>query len=265
MTVQERTYPFRQVLSQAFADCFAVQPMLSPAELKESNLVAIFNRYNTCDPATASLAKVQARKTQALFGLVVGVQQATAKLEDDGEVSLKSSLRPVVGLGLLLKPTTFNDKLALRLEVLYQTQVLKGEYVRMNRIATSLSSNRRGDVTLNTLRVPLMLRYTLPKGIVRPYLQAGGEISTLLDTHKALIVETNQALGGVGTATSVREIEMRGFGFGFTGAVGVVVPVGPGTFQLEARYNQLDNSSQVVGQLGGTQTVFFLLGYNWGR
>ncbi|WP_457067103.1 porin family protein [Hymenobacter sp. UYAg731] len=262
--VQQKSYPFRQVLSRAFIDCPVVQPMLINAELKESQLVAIFNRYNSCAPGQASVAAT-ARRTKVHFGAVVGAQSATTTLDDEGEIALSSSLRPVFGVGLLLNPASFNERLALRVELLYQKQLHEGQYLRYNAIVTSINSSRDAQITLQTVRVPLMLRYTLPRGLVRPYIQVGGEVSALLDAHQALIVETNQKLGGVGTTTTTREIEMRSLGFGPTGAVGITVPAGPGALQFEARYNTLDSSSQAVKQLSGAQTISLLLGYNFGR
>ena len=262
--VQQKSYPFRQVLSKAFIDCPVVQPMLIKAELKESQLVAIFDRYNSCFPGQASAASTT-RRTKAHFGAVVGMQSATTTLNDEGEVALSSSLRPVFGVGVLLNPASFNERLALRVEALYQKQLYEGQYQRNNGVVTSLSSSRNAQIALQTVRLPIMLRYTLPHGVVRPYFQLGGEVSALLDAHQALIVETNQKLGGTGSTTTTREIEMRSLGFGATGAVGVTVPAGPGALQLEARYSQLDSSSQAAKQLSGAQTVSFLLGYNFGR
>ena len=262
--VQEQAYPFRQVLSQAFAECFAVQPMLSKAELVDSKLVAIFDRYNTCDKAApAAPATLLVRVSKVRFGVLAGVQSASTTLDDGGEVDVKSTLRPVIGVALLFQPATFNQKLAFRLEALYQTQVLTADYQRNAGVVTTLKSSRQATVTLKTLRVPLMLRYSLLLGKVQPYLQAGAMVAVLLDSHQALIAETNQVLGGAGTTTTVREIEMRGLGIGPTGAVGLLFPVGQGAVQVEARYDQLDSASKAANQLAGPQTTSLLLGYNF--
>lgn len=262
--VEQRLYPFRQVLSRAFIDCPVVQPRLVQAELKESQLVAIFNRYNTCIPGQTSQMSTD-RRTKVHLGLIAGAQSASTTLNDEGDVPLSSSLRPVLGVGLLLNPASFNERLALRLELHYQTQVHEADYQRKYGAFSNLESNRKASVKLKTLRLPLMLRYTLPRGAARPYLQVGGEVSALLDAHQALIVETNQKLGGVGTTTTTREIEMRSLNFGGTGALGVLIPAGPGALQLEARYSQLDSSSAVATILSGAQTISFLLGYNFSR
>jgi hypothetical protein len=86
-------------------------------------------------------------------------------------------------------------------------------------------------------------------------------VAVLLDTKQAQIVASNQGLGG-SSSTAVRQVEMRQLGIGPTGAIGLLIPVGTGAMQLEARINQLDNGSQVIGLLGGSQTITFLLGYN---
>jgi hypothetical protein len=260
ITMQEQAYPFRQTLSQAFSDCFAVQPMLSKAVLSDSKLVAIFDRYNTCDVTSPAPTASAVRVGKLRFGVVIGGQRANSTLEDAGkEVEVKSSLRSLIGMGLLFHPASFNNKLAFRLEALYQTQVLKGDYERK----TLVMNYYEADISLKTLRVPIMLRYTLLLGKVQPYIQAGVMTSLLLNSRGARIIETNTVLGGTGTATVVREMEMRGLGIGPTAAIGLLVPVRHSAVQIEARYDQLDSASQVVNKLAGPKTTSLLLGYNF--
>lgn len=259
------TYPFRQVLSQAFRDCPGVQAKLVRAELKDAQLVAIFDRYNTCGPGQTAAVASRARVSKVHFGVLGGLQSATSTLNDGGEVGVKSALRPMLGVGLLINPASFNSKLAIRLEALYQKQLHEGSYQRYNSIITALNSNRNAQLTMQTLRVPLLLRYTLPKGLLRPYFQLGAEFSLLLDSKEALIIETNQNLGSTGTTTTTRQVEMRGYGYGPTAAFGVLIPAGTlGSVQLEGRINRLDGASLVFNELSGATSISFLLGYNFG-
>ena len=113
------------------------------------------------------------------------------------------------------------------------------------------------------MRVPLLLRYTVPLGKLKPYIQAGVETAVLLNPKEALIVEKNQDLGG-GNSAVTRQIDMRGLGIGPMAALGMTVGA-TGALQFEARYNQLDSASETYGQLGGANTVSFLLGYQLGK
>lgn len=260
--VEEQTFPFRQVLSQAFADCPAVQPMLVKAELGDTRLAAIFNRYNTCATPWITTDKSLTRITKLHLGFLAGVQSGSTKMNDDGEIDVSSSLRPVFGVGLLINPGSFNEKLGLRVELLYQSQRYETSYQRSSSVSTFYASSRTATIALNTIRVPVLLRYTLPAGRVRPYLQAGAEVGVLLDREQAQIVESNKFATSTAT-TTIRPIELRSLGIGATGAIGLLIPVGVGAVQLEARYNnQLDSSSEIAYKLNGPQTVSFLLGYN---
>ena len=260
----EQTYPFRQVLSRTFSDCPAVQSMLVRAELKESQLISIFNRYNTCGPGQA-VAAVTSRKSSTHFGVVLGLQSATSNLNDEGDVALRSGLRPVIGVGMLFNPAAFNSKVGIRIEALYQKQLHEAEYQRINGVVTSLTSKRNARVAMQRVLVPLMLRYTFPNGRFRPYLQAGGEFALLLNRHEAVIERYNQNLDGTYSVKTI-EIEMNGINFGATGSAGMLIPVGSaGALQLEARYTQLDRASAVYNYLGGANTLSFLLGYNFGH
>jgi hypothetical protein len=264
LPVQERLYPFRKVLSQAFADCPAVQSMLVRAELSESQLRSIFNRYNTCGPGQTAAKQSVARRTTLSVSVLGGVQRATMDFSDDGEVALASRFRPVAGLGLMLHPASFSPALALRLEVLYQSQLHESEpYTRVS--FSALKTTRNPQIKLSTIRVPLLFRYTLPTRTLRPYVQAGVEVAVLLDKHQALVV-TNEEQLNHSYKTSTEEIAVRPLGYGPTGALGLLIPTGAsGSVQLEARYNHLDNTSQAVGIMSGARTVSFLAGYNFGR
>lgn len=262
-STQEVTYPFRQVLSQSFADCAAVQHLLVKAELTDSQLTAIFNRYNTCANGQV-LAVSAARSTKVHLGFVMGAQRASLVLNDGEAVNLQSALRPVVGVGLLINPASFNSKLAVRVEALYQMQRFEGQYQRKVGTVTNLGSTRDATIVLNTLRVPLLLRYTLPAGKVRPYLQAGGEASVLLDSQ-AQVLSSNEELDGT-RSTSTSEIILRKIGFGLTAGVGLLIPAGAaGAVQLEGRINQMDNVSSAADVLSGPTTISVLVGYTLGR
>lgn len=265
---QQKRYPFRRVLSQAFVDCPVVQPLLVNAELKEAELLTIFDRYNTCSPALAAQKGFEVRRvTKAQFSIVAGAQRASSTLNDNGEVELTSSLRPVFGVGLLVHPATFNPHLALRVEALYQKQLHEAQYTRQVNVASNLKGKRNAQIVEPTLRVPLLLRYQAVRGSLRPYLQLGGEVSLLLDKSKAIIEQQNQTLGSNGAYSPNNVlVEMRSYGFGFTGGVGVLKSLGSaGDLQLEVRYNQLDFAGAVPGELSGATTVSILLGYNFGQ
>ena len=261
--IQERTFPFRQVLSQAFGDCAAVQPLVLKAELADSQLTAIFDRYNACAQDGRAPSWSAARISRARFGLILGAQMANSALKDKGDVTLRSRLRPLLGVGLLVNPAMFNRKVAVRIEALYYAQLHEAEYRRNNGVVTTLNSDCRASVSLKTVRVPLLLRYTVPLGKLKPYIQAGVETAVLLNPKEALIVEKNQDLGG-GNSAVTRQIDMRGLGIGPMAALGMTVGA-TGALQFEARYNQLDSASETYGQLGGANTVSFLLGYQLGK
>lgn len=263
-TVQEELYPFRQVLSLAFADCPAVQAQLVNAELSDAQLTALFTRYNTCGAAPAGPATTAGRRSTAGVGPVLGIQTARATLNDGEPVTLRSAGRPVLGVGVLFHPATFNPKLALRLEVLYQPQRLEADYQRVYTTLPILPGYRTAVVQVSSLRVPLLLRYTWPTGKLRPYVQAGGELAVLL-SREAVVRTSNVQPNGPRGATST-DIALRSGGFGLAAGAGVLVPLGAaGALQIEARLSQLENASVVKDLLNGATTTALLLGYNFGH
>lgn len=263
-TVQEELYPFRQVLSLAFADCPAVQARLATVELSDAQLTALFARYNTCGAAPAGSVTTAARRSTFRLGFVAGVQTAQATLNDGKPVTLHSTGRPVFGVGLLLAPATFNPKLALRLEALFQSQRLEADYQGIYSTVANLPGYYTAVVQVSSLRLPLLLRYTWPTGKLRPYIQAGSELAVML-RREAMVRSSNVQLNGT-RAVSSTDIRLRSGGFGFAAGAGLLVPLGAaGALQLEARFSQLDNASVAKDLLTGATTTSLLLGYNVGR
>nr|WP_277881558.1 outer membrane beta-barrel protein [Hymenobacter cyanobacteriorum] len=239
--------------------------MLVRAELNESQLRNIFNRYNTCGPGQPAAKQLTTRATTVRIGLLAGAQRATSELSDDGEIALTSRFRPVAGIGLTVHPASFSPALTLRLEALYQTQLHESEpYTRIS--FSALKTTRTPQIKLTTLRVPLLLRYALPTRSLRPYVQAGVEVAILLDTHQALVISTEEQLNRSSYMTTTYELAVRKLGYGPTGALGLLIPTGTvGSIQFEVRYNYLDNTSQSADVIGGARTLSLLAGYNFGH
>jgi hypothetical protein len=259
-TMMARIYPFRQLLSRAFADCAAVQPLLVNAELRESTLTNLFARYNTCVGADPTARVFRERKTKMSLGVLLGAQRSQMLFTDINEV-LYGSVKPVVGLGLQLQPGSWNERVALRLEVLYQPE----SYRKMRETVGFFAFSRReyaSTFKFDAVQVPLLLRYSFP-GRVRPYLQAGGfTILALKPQAQTVYVET---LPDGSTRSDVDEIEVSSPRFGYLGSLGLLLPLNKGSLQLEGRYAHRGSYSATSGRIGSAQTVSVLLGYSWGR
>ena len=264
--VMVEQYPFRDVLRAAFADCPAVQPLIAKTQLADMKLIKLFIGYNTCGPNAPASRQVAVRTSKLQLGLVGGMQQGSSFFSSRNEdVAFQSSLRPVFGLGFLLKPALLNKNLALRIELNYQKQHYQTTHNFIN-VLNGLPTERTSLMDITSLRIPFMLRYTWPKGFVRPYLQVGIETSVLLNGD-ARFYTAEQQIPGEPPVVYTRPIELQKLVFGPVGGLGLLVPTGSlGALQVEARYNpQWGSASHELGLIGAPSTYTFLLGYNFGQ
>lgn len=259
--VRQRVYPFRNVLRGLMLDCPAVQAQLARTELLESQLVKVFTTYNSCVGVAPQLAVKRSTKVSVM--LLGGVHRASLKHLPYGDEKMTSQFTPTFGAGIQFSPGRFNHKLSVLLQALYVQQKFDHSYQTPGEgLFLGEQVQRSVHVDLAAVHIPAMLRYTLPRGAVRPYVQVG-----------ALFALNMRAEGSTSTTTprfnsvSTQEIEMRSTNYGLLLAgAGVLIPVGKaGGLQLEVRGQQLDNASKAYNTLSGTRGVSLLAGYSFGN
>ncbi|GAA4362360.1 hypothetical protein GCM10023185_30210 [Hymenobacter saemangeumensis] len=262
--VEARDYPFRKELATAFADCAEVLPLINSAELTDSRLVKLFTVYNNCSAAAPVPVMSAPRTTRRQWSFMAGAQQGSLEFSDRGTMSLKSGWGAVYGLGLYLNPARFNSNLGFRLEALYQSQAYGVQYKRTHPV-TGNSVSHDAQISQSTLRLLVMLRYTLPGRKLRPYLQGGLEVAFALK-QQARITASDDVPVGIPTASS-RELDLRGYGLGPILGLGLQFPLGESnSLFLEGRYNQqLGSTARDINTLNSPTTLSLLLGFSLGR
>lgn len=253
-----RLYPFRNVLWTLMADCPAVQTTLTHAELTESYLVKTFSAYNACAGGTQYVAKK--RPTQVRFSVFAGGYQADVNFQADVEKTLHSAMRPTYGIGMQIQPGSFNYHLSLVAQAQYVTQEYSAYYSGNGTLGPGYE--RSVKVSLASVRVPLLLRYSFTKGIIRPYIQAGGIFA--LNTRRE--GERTDSYPRFSSDVTVMPVDLRSYGIGGMVGLGISVPTGQvGSINLEARVDKFDNTSEVSGLLSGAQGFSLLAGYTFGK
>lgn len=259
--VRQRVYPFRNVLRGLMLDCPAVQAPLARTELVESQLVKVFTTYNACVGAAPQYV-VAKQPSRLNLGVLVGVHQASMVLLTYGNQKLSSSFKPTLGLGLAWAPNSFSSKLSLHLQALYVRQEFDKQYQSPGEgIFSGENVQRSVRVHVSSVRVPGMLRYTLPKGRVRPYVQAGVMYALNYDRQGSQSWVAPR-IGSVAT----QEIELTNYSLGFLAGAGVSVPFGTaGALQVEVRADKMDDLSQTERTLGSARGLSVLAGYTFGN
>lgn len=173
---QQETNEFRRTMADLTAQCASVQPGLNTLRYQSTDFVRVVQAYNTCMGETTAPLPATARKASLQLGVVVGAEISHLEIEGNQfrrPVRGTSAVGPVVGLGLTLR-TRLSRNLSFRLEALYERQAFDrlapyGNAIPL--IGQPLNPEKR--VTISTLRAPLLVRYTYPRGRFRPLVYIG--------------------------------------------------------------------------------------------
>ena len=216
---------FRNTLSEAFADCPSLSLDVLRTEYLLAPLIRLVNRYNACVQPQGSPTLIR-KKSRLSVGLLAGA--ITSKLAFDGSTAQASRSYTdgpsfEAGLALQFVSPALNEKLMLRLEALYERQSYTDEYRYVSPYFSDATEQDRIRVTY--LRLPLVLRYTVPRRGSRPFVEAGVVTNKALSTqaeyrvqYTATMPYDDWASFGVGNQ---RNIEL-----GFLAGVGVQLPFG---------------------------------------
>ena len=176
---------FRVVLEGMMVSCATMQLRTATAAYQSKSLVTLVRSYNQCVGGKQTLTPALAnRKSRINLTAVAGAQTSTLEFSNNSIIGgtegtgFRAGFAPVVGLAFEAHLSAPNNRLAVVLEALYAPQRSEGDYAN-----TYLSNRYYGQVRvrLDYLRVPLLLRYSLTKGTVRPFLQAGVGTSFVLN------------------------------------------------------------------------------------
>ncbi|MCB2406843.1 outer membrane beta-barrel protein [Hymenobacter lucidus] len=261
---QVRTYPFRNVLWKLMADCPSVQAKLVRLELKEAALIKTFEAYNACGADGKPQYVVKKQTSKLRFAALGGMQQSSLTYVNKGDHQVKSSLQPVLGIGLALQPGRFNPRLSLQVQALYLQQTFND---KIQTLGDGLYANeyvtREINVSITSVRVPAMLRYTFLTTGIQPYLQGGGAFSINVNGEG-----TRRTTGSRFNVDETQKVELRPTNMSVLAGVGVAKDMGPGRLSLEVRVDFLDGTSSVASgenRLSGSRNIALLAGYTFGR
>ncbi len=268
-TYKVRSKEFLGKLAFAFSDCKSItNSQLENVELTTSSLLKIANQYNHCVAPAGTLFKQTEKKAKTTLGITVAYFNSSLKISGDTYLSkgtFNNSGLPVGG-GLFANFSIpkLNEKLSIQTELLY----LKSKYRDVINAKGNFGSTNTYDVIMDVeyLKLPALLRYTFPRGTVRPYFN-GGIVGMWAISHKNEARKTHAFGGSASTSTETALLShtdgFRKHSYGLTAGAGITYPLKSHTVSLEARYEANDGISSIKTIDSSTNTFYLLLGYSF--
>ncbi|ALI99823.1 porin family protein [Rufibacter tibetensis] len=254
---------FRGTLNQAFIGCPNEVAGTKNLPFSQKALIEIVARYNQCS-APASLTYVETPKKAVISWGVAG-GGATSSLTVKGGPTLpkenetySSSMGPAFGLFVNTTLPWINPKMSLQGEILYtRHQYSKSLSEQQN----TFRKDYEVFFDLPYLRIPLLLRYTLPFKKIKPFVNAG-IINSYAFNYKQEITTTSSS--SVQENTSVKKEpfmeDFRNYAQSYAVGGGVLFPAWTNhQFSLEGRFERGNGFSRYTGISSTTSQVYLLL------
>ncbi|SIT93709.1 outer membrane beta-barrel protein [Pontibacter indicus] len=255
---------YLSVLRSSFYDCPAMtDERLRNVALRHNSLAKAANDYNECMGGSQYVQP--SKKTSVKVSPVIVFSKPTLETSGEhpySEVPFRNTgLGLGGGLALEVANPAISEKLSLVLELLYAPYRYEGE-IKVNNLGRTTDYDLLLD--LHYLKVPAQLRYTFPKGRVRPFVNAGASYSYAFSTDR---VETKNSTFHNTSYTEVTEAlpgsAFKQYMFGVQAGIGLLYPIGERTLHIETRYETTEGVSNVRTLSSSIAGLSVLAGYRF--
>lgn len=257
--------PYLGVLGSAFYDCTELnENRIKNVELRHSSLIKVVQAYNQC--MGSGQYKQEPRKASFQFLPVLTFSIPSLHMAGDHSYATGSYSSTGIGLGagvaMQVSNPAVSEKISLLFELLYAPYQFEGTVNRQYN--TGRTTNHDILLDLHYLKFPGQLRYTFPKGKVRPFFNVGASYSYAVYTNRQLkTTSTFHSTSYTEESEALPGNDYRPNMFGVLGGVGVMYPINNKTLFLETRYEATDGISRIISLPSSIKTFSIIAGYNF--
>jgi Outer membrane protein beta-barrel domain len=261
-TYLRQTNQFRFTLAAAMRQCLALQPVINTTRYSTTGLTQLVQRYNTCIGSSYSTPADKFRQSPVRLVVMAGGERSTFQFNDARSFPtagttrhLNGGIQPVVGIALAIQPTKVSEAFSARIEALYESQ----RYAATFDNAFGVSTQYR--VGLTSVRFPILVRYTYPKGKLRPFVQAGYCFAYLSEAKNEFRNQYTTGSNEWQQLVAPRKLEQ-----GIVGSVGLATArARQRNLALEVRYEYSDGFSDTPAYGMRVKRGYLLLSYDLTR
>ncbi|WP_172798080.1 porin family protein [Pontibacter akesuensis] len=258
---------FLNVLTVALADCPSMsRQQLLNANLAHKSLIGIVAKYNQC-VAPSEVAYAQQNK-KSVITVAPAFVYALSNVSISGDSKLaardfeNSTAHYGGGISVNFTLPNLNEKLSVQTDLLYAPHKFYSYQYEENWAGRKTSSEATFDLAY--LKLPAQLRYTFPKGKIRPFLNAGPVFSYLIRFKDTNIINSSfSSTSYTEETTALPEDGSKPYSFGLTSGVGLSYMLNGKILSLEARYEVTEGFSGVSDAETKLQSTYIMLSYGF--
>ncbi|GAB3653989.1 hypothetical protein GCM10027594_27910 [Hymenobacter agri] len=175
---------YRSTLGTAFDACPTVRNKVVNLSFSRSGFIQLCQEYNACVGGRQTVSEVASSKKRSYFVLEAVAGAQASVLRFDGavpmhDIDIKGGVQPVFGLALQQYVPVLSNRFGVRLELLYQRQRYNQEIYVPTTYAYQAYEEVR--VSLDQVRLPLLLKYQPLNGRFRPFVEVGASFGFALN------------------------------------------------------------------------------------
>ncbi|PTX10711.1 outer membrane protein with beta-barrel domain [Pontibacter mucosus] len=263
---------FSNTLANAFSACNSLsEERFQRLRLSANSLTDIALEYNRCVNPASLVHEQEKRKVKVTIGPVVAFTSSSLTFKGDTYLSRSSFTdeSPTVAGGVATNFTVpqLSEKVSLQVELLYVPNKFYALLEEKKSFGSTTTYETMFDLAY--LKLPVQVRYTYPRGQLRPFLNAGLVVGHAIKDENQVLRSTGYgapesqpssypAIPGNGMSDGFRR-----FTQGLTAGAGLAYPFQKGTVSLEARYERNNGMSYINGISSTVSTLYIMLGYGF--
>jgi len=252
-------------LTYLFNDCKKVLPQLERTHFEQSELTKVTANYNKCvGPGDENFAKDSTSRVKIKIALVAGVNVTKANFTSVSDKfaylvsgNHAASVAPTFGISFDINHRR-NETLSLNTGLHFSSYKLDGQYEKFT--SKQVWDKYIYSLRASYLKVPLMLRYTHPRGMFKPFAGIGVQQGLLVSNESK--VEKDVLFYSISRVSESESMDSpRVYEAGIVGSIGAITGVSEKTsISIEARieknnglssYNSLKQNNCVSSLLVG--------------
>ncbi|WP_247235526.1 outer membrane beta-barrel protein [Telluribacter sp. SYSU D00476] len=219
---------------QLMADCPAVAPLLARAALQDRDLITIFDVYNNCRETDGliRIASVKAdTRLRITMGAGAGWSYSTLGVFSERILPVQTKLHthqpalPTPFLLILISTPRVSQRFEFQTGLNYLAENFRYTSTESttDNLGSSGTEHKAISVALRSLRLPVMVRYTVPGLRIHPYLAAGPSFIFML--HSDSNFEVEREYNQVVNSYRYPFLNTRPVTFSLSGALGLKIPL----------------------------------------
>ncbi|GAA4303210.1 porin family protein [Nibribacter koreensis] len=252
---------YRKTLFNAFRDCPTAGATVNKLAFKESELIKIVNQYNQCvAPVDMPSYQAKARRSVITYGVHVGGHKNQLTVtSDQPDYKIPSNIGYQAGVMLNATLPWASEKVSALLELQYAhtTYNYQGSFDHNN-----AHTEYTTEGAYHQIKLPVSIRYTFPRGTLRPFFNAG-LVGTYALSQKQRYTGSFKYSYSQVPENFDKELFpfVRKFTKGYALGTGLLFPAwGTKKATIEARYEKNDGNSDTISMASEISQVSVYLG-----